>query len=222
MRVTGIAIGLREIHAYNGKPVETGIFKNPIEGPIAVGPEGLEGDHQVDRKNHGGIDKAVYAYSLENLAFWASRRNDPFYAPGHVGENLTIEGLDDHSVAIGDRFRIGETLLEVTQPRVPCFKLGLRMADAGFVEEFLKSGRTGFYLRVLESGHIRQGDFVTKTLEDPLAVSIPNAMKALIKGPDQYHWIQRVLRVPALSVAWREDLETRALKFSAKGNPHET
>jgi MOSC domain-containing protein YiiM len=222
MKIAGIAIGQIETVLYRGKNVKTGIYKQPLEGPIQVGPQGLEGDHQVDLKNHGGTDKAVYAYSLENLAFWAAERGDGPYLPGHVGENLTIQGLDDHDVAIGDRFRAGETLMEVTQPRVPCFKLGIRMQDHRFVETFLQSGRTGFYLRVIQPGRIQGGDAFEKIIEDPKAVSIPNAMKALLKGPDQLHWIQRVLEVPALSAAWREDLEARALKFAQEGQPHET
>lgn len=222
MKIIGIAIGDIETVSYRGKNVKTGIYKQPLKGPVRVGPEGLEGDHQVDLKNHGGIDKAIYAYSLENLSFWAETRRDGPYLPGHVGENLTIQGLNDHDVAIGDRFRVGETLMEVTQPRVPCFKLGIRMQDHRFVETFLNSGRTGFYLRVIQPGIIQGGDVFEKTFEDPRAVSIPNAMKALLKGPDQLHWIQRVLDVPALSAAWREDLEARALKFVPEGHSHET
>jgi len=217
MKVAGIAIGgIAEI-PYRGKKVKTGIFKTPISGPITLGPEGLEGDIQVDRKNHGGSDKAVYAYSLENLHHWSRLRNEPDYAPGHMGENLTLEGLDDHEVSIGDQLEVGSALLEITQPRVPCFKLGIRMQEPKFVGEFLTSGRTGFYLRVIRGGLIKTGDQVTRIHEDPLKVSIPNAMKALIKGPEQAFWIAQVLSVPALSLAWRKDLEERAQHIEAYG-----
>lgn len=210
MKIFGLAVGGIETISYRGKSVRTGIYKQSVSGPIYLGPMGVAGDTQVDLKNHGGEDKAVYAYGLENLRFWSELRGEAPYAPGHMGENLTIEGLDDEKVAIGDRFRIGETLLEVTQPRVPCFKLGIRMGDPRFVEAFLRSSRTGFYLRVLESGWVSLEDAVTCIHEDPLKISIADAMKALLKGPEQRDWIQRVLEVPALSTAWREDLEQRA------------
>jgi MOSC domain-containing protein YiiM len=218
MKIAGIAIGGIEEIPYRGKKVKTGIFKKPIRGPIFLGREGLEGDVQVDRKNHGGPDKAVYAYSLENLHYWSTLRKEPDYAPGHMGENLTLEGLDDHAVSIGDQFQIGTAIVEVTQPRVPCFKLGIRMQKPQFVGEFLNSGRTGFYLRVLQEGQIETGDGFTRIHEDPRKVSIPNAMKALIKGPDQALWIAQTLSVPALSTAWREDLKERAHTTHAEGD----
>ena len=210
MNIAGIAIGGIEEIPYRGKKVKTGIFKKPISGPIFLGREGLEGDIQVDRKNHGGPDKAAYAYCLENLRYWSNLRKEPDYAPGHMGENLTLEGLDDHAVSIGDQFQMGSAIVEVTQPRVPCFKLGIRMQKPQFVGEFLTSGRTGFYLRVIQEGLIETGDAVIRIHEDCRKVSIPNAMKALIKGPDQAFWIAQALSVPALSAAWREDLEERA------------
>lgn len=217
MKIAGIAIGGIEEIPYRGKKVKTGIFKKPIAGPIFLGREGLEGDIQVDRKNHGGPDKAVYAYSLENLRYWSKLRNEPDYAAGHMGENLTLEGLDDHAVSIGDQFQIGSVIVEVSQPRVPCFKLGIRMQKPQFVGEFLTSGRTGFYLRVIQEGLIETGDEVTRIHEPPLKVSIPNAMKALIKGPDQAFWIAQALSVPALSTAWREDLVERAQNIDTEG-----
>jgi MOSC domain-containing protein YiiM len=218
MKIAGIAIGEIEEISYRGKKVKTGIFKKPLHRPIFLGREGLEGDVQVDKKNHGGPDKAVYAYSLENLRYWSKIRSEPDYAPGHMGENITLEGLDDHEVAIGDQFQMGSAIVEVTQPRVPCFKLGIRMQHPKFVGEFLTSGRSGFYLRVLQEGLIQGGDTVTRIHADPHKVSIPNAMKALIKGPDQAFWIAQALSVPALSTAWREDLEERAQNIHAEGD----
>lgn len=217
MKIAGIAIGGIEEIPYRGKKVKTGIFKKPVSEPLFLNREGLEGDIQVDLKNHGGPDKAVYAYSLENLRYWSQLRNEPDYEPGHMGENLTLEGLDDHAVCIGDQFRIGAAVVEVTQPRVPCFKLGIRMQKPQFVGEFLTSGRTGFYLRVIQEGRIQTGDGVTQIHADALKVSIPNAMKALIKGPDQHYWILQALKVPALSTAWREDLEARARSLDSEG-----
>lgn len=209
MQLVSVSVGSIQSIPYRGQQVKTGIFKTPIDTRVDVGVEGIALDIQVDRKNHGGADKALYAYGLENLAFWAAERGDSAYLPGHMGENLTIEGLDDHAIHLGDRFRIGTTLLEVTQPRVPCFKLGVRMGDGKFVGQFLKSGRTGFYLRVLEVGSLGAGDRVERTSTDPAKISIPDAMRAILPLPEQKHWIAKVLEVPALSEAWRADLMER-------------
>jgi MOSC domain-containing protein YiiM len=209
MRLVSVSVGSIQSIPYRGQQVKTGIFKTPVDVRVDVGFEGILLDVQVDRKNHGGADKALYAYSYENLCFWAADRGDAVYPPGHMGENLTIEDLDDHAIHLGDRFRIGTTLLEVTQPRVPCFKLGVRMGDGKFVGQFLKSGRTGFYLRVLEAGELGSGDRVERISIDPARVSIPDAMKAILPLPDQKKWISKVLEVSALSAAWREDLLDR-------------
>ena len=217
MKVHGLATGSLKTIRYRGKTVPTGIFKQPVEGPLRLLFEGVEGDLQVDRKNHGGRDKAVYLYSLENLRYFSEQRGDPPYLPGHVGENLTIEGLDDDQVHIGDQFEIGSSRIEISQPRVPCFKLGILMQDPGFVSVFLKSGRTGFYARILQEGEVALGDEVQRVHQDPKGVSISTAMKALIKGPEQTLYIQKVLEVSALSMAWREDLQKRLKHASSDG-----
>ena len=209
MKVIAISAGGSKTVTYRGERVETGIFKSAIESPVDIDLEGIATDTQVDRKNHGGPDKALYVYSLENLNFWARSRGDAPYPPGHLGENLTVEGLDDGDIMIGDVFDIGTARLEVTQPRVPCFKLGLRMDDPGFVAEFLYSGRTGFYCRVLQTGQISVGDLMHRSARPQDSIRIDEAMKCLIKGPEQIDWIHRALKVDALSAAWREDLQKR-------------
>lgn len=209
MKVHGLATGTPETISHLGKEVSTGIFKQSVHGPLILRAKGVEGDVQVDLDNHGGEDKAVYLYSLENLHYFAQQRGDPPYPPGHFGENLTIAGLDDNEVHLGDQFEIGTALIEVTQPRVPCFKLGLRMKDPHFVREFLLSGRTGFYARILREGKVALGDEVRCIHKDPKAVSIQRAMTALIKGPHQSAAIEAVLSVKALSNAWRHDLQKR-------------
>ena len=207
--VLSVNLGKSKTVLHQDRLIETGIYKSPTVGPVRVGKEGVIGDIQVDRKNHGGPDKALYAYSWENYCYWAKARGEDLYDPGHFGENLTASNLADDAVHIGDIFSVGKTLLQITQPRVPCFKLGVKFGDPGFVGEFLISGRTGFYLRVLDEGEIRAGDSIKRVSQDELAVTISDAMKALIKGPDQRLWIERVLAVEALSSAWRDDLERR-------------
>ncbi len=209
MRVFAINTGVaRQIH-YRGRLVSTGIYKTPVEGPVMVHAEGFSGDVQVDRDHHGGPDKAVYAYTRENHRYWAAARREPDYPPGQFGENLTVTGMPDETVHIGDIFRIGASLMQVTQPRVPCYKLGVKFGDAGLVGEFLVSGRTGFYLRVLEAGIVQAGDPITLFAPDPSQVCIRDAMKALQHGPQRRSWIGRVLSLEALSDAWRADLTKR-------------
>jgi MOSC domain-containing protein YiiM len=206
-----LAISLAEPRQveHNGRRVSTGIFKQPVAGPVRATALGLEGDVQVDRENHGGHDKAIYAYTVENYRFWErelGREPLPF---GQFGENFTVRGMPDDAVHIGDVFGIGPLRVQVTQPRVPCFKLGIRMGDPGFVETFLRSGRVGFYLRVLEEGEVEAGQPIIRIAEDGEQLTIRDAMLALLKGPRQQDIIDRALRIDALSDAWREDLQKR-------------
>jgi len=209
-QVLAINLGSVSIIHHQGKRVETGIFKTPILGGAWVGVNGIEGDVQVDRKNHGGPDKAVYVYTRENHAHWARQRRVPDeYPSGHFGENLTVTRLPDSSVHIGDLLAIGETLMQVTQPLVPCFKLGVKFGDPSFVAEFLTSGRTGFYLRVLREGWVHPGDSIQRISEHPSRISVADAMRALIPGPERREWMQKVLAIDALSAAWHQDLGRR-------------
>jgi len=208
VEVISISIsGLRQLE-HQGRKAQTGICKEPVAGPVYVSMEGIEGDAQADRENHGGADKAVYAYAVENYRFWeqALGRALPF---GQFGENLAVTGLTDDVVHIGDIFRVGAVAVQVTQPRVPCFKLGMRMGDAGFVGRFHHSGRVGFYLRVLQEGALNPGEPIQRLDADPGRLSIQDAMLALNKNPRQQEIIARALAIPALSQAWRDSLEKK-------------
>jgi MOSC domain-containing protein YiiM len=149
----------REVEWF-GRAVETAIFKEPVEGPIFAAGVNLTGDDQADRRVHGGPDKAIYSYALEDYDWWAAELGRPL-VPGTFGENLTVRGIDLNSAAIGDRWRVGGAVLEVAQPRQPCFKLGMRMGDAGFVEQFEDARRPGAYHRIVEPGSIAAGDAIT-------------------------------------------------------------
>lgn len=153
----------REIE-HQGKRVSTGIFKQPVSGPVMLHREGLSGDRQADLSVHGGVDKAAYAYPIEHYAYWAETLGRDDLSHGQFGETLTIEGLLEEDVAIGDRLRIGGALVEVSQPRTPCFKLGIKMGVEGFPRRFQDSGRVGFYLRVIEEGPVCAGDAIESTL----------------------------------------------------------
>lgn len=196
----------RPIDVRNGKDlVRTGIFKKPVAGPVAVGPTNLEGDGQADLENHGGEHKAVYAYSLDHYAYFreALGRDDMPY--GQFGENLTISGLDETRSFLGDHLRIGSAEFAVTQPRVPCFKLGIRFGDATVPKLFSRSLRTGFYLMVLREGTIQAGDEVELAQRGEGEVRIDQLYEALVrpKGKDVTAILARALEVAELAPAWR-------------------
>jgi MOSC domain-containing protein YiiM len=206
MKIVGISIGGERQIEHAGRRVGTAIYKTPVDHPVRVGAAGIEGDVQVDRENHGGPDKAVYAYSADNYGYWREDLGIEALPYGYFGENLTLTGGSDDEVHIGDKFRAGPVLFQVTQPRVPCFKLGIKVGDSAFPKRFLVSGRVGFYLRVLEEGELRVGDRLERVATDAGGVSVREAMLALVKGPRRQEVISRLLNLDALSDAWRQSL----------------
>lgn len=205
-RVVALSIsGGRQV-PHNGQIVGTGIFKEPVARRLMARRLGLEGDKQVDLRYHGGEHKAIYAYPHEHYATWARELGRDDFGFGQFGENLTTEGLLETSVHLGDRFRVGEALLEITQPRVPCFKLGIKMGDPEFVKTFLKSMRSGFYLRVLEEGEIGAGDAIERTELGPERITIHDLYHLRFKDALNKEMIQRALSVEALSKEWRREL----------------
>lgn len=156
--VLSVNVGaIREVEWFN-RVVRTAIWKDPVDGPVRVEGVQLVGDAQADLRVHGGDAKAVYAYASEDYAWWSEQRGGEPLGPGTFGENLTTVGIDLRDVIAGERWRIGDVLLEVTQRREPCFKLGIRMGTADFVAEFEEAGRYGTYLRIIEPGFVQAGD----------------------------------------------------------------
>ena len=149
----------KEVH-FNGKDTMTGIFKRPVAGRVKVNSLHLDGDGQADLKVHGGRDKAIYVYPGCHYPTWAKELGVEDLEAAQFGENLTVAGMTEKNVVLGDRYQIGSTLVVVTQPRLPCFKLGIRMADESFPNRFLASGRLGFYLRVEQTGSMQTGDAI--------------------------------------------------------------
>jgi MOSC domain-containing protein YiiM len=166
MHVVSVNVGLPRVVEWHGRRVETGIWKEPVEGRVAVRGVNLDGDGQADLRVHGGRDKAVYSYAAEDYAWWSDALGRTL-GPGTFGENLTVAGIDLSGTQIGSRWRVGTALLEVSQPRFPCFKLGIRMGDAAFVKEFEHAERFGAYFRIVEDGDVGAGDAIT--LEAPAA-----------------------------------------------------
>jgi len=155
---------VRQLGRVRGKPIYSGFVKKPVTGEVKVGKLNLEGDRQADLTVHGGIDKAVYAYASEHYPFWVEKYPDMEIPWGSFGENLTTEGLLESEVHLGDRLGVGSTELEVTQPRFPCYKLGLRFGTQAILKTFLDSERSGYYLKVLREGKVKAGDSI-ETIE---------------------------------------------------------
>jgi MOSC domain-containing protein YiiM len=208
-KLISVNVSLPKQLSVGGKVILTGIFKNPASGRIPVHTLGLAGDGQADLENHGGIYKAVYSYPAEHYPYWAQElgRND--FSFGQFGENLTVEGWLEDQVYIGDVFRIGGVLLEVTQPRVPCFKLAAKMNMPTFPKLFAKSGRIGFYHRVLAKGDVAVGDAMKRVKTDTHGVTVREIMDVMYFQRDNVELMERAIAIPALSPGWREEFSER-------------
>ena len=211
MRVVSVNVGMPASLPGTEGAVISGIVKTAVPGRVAVAPTNLAGDGQADLTVHGGPDKAVYAYPHEHYARWAAELSRDDLEPGRFfGENLTTEGLDEGEVHIGDRFRVGTALLEVSQPRVPCYKLAIRMGDGAFARPFLASGRTGFYLRVVEQGDVAAGDAIEREARGEGGISVRTIAGLLSNGADP-EALDRAAALPALALGWREGFANRAI-----------
>ena len=177
MQVLSVNVGRPREVEWRGERVRTSIWKSPVAGRVAVRPTNLAGDEQSDLSVHGGAEKAVYVYPNEHYAFWREELPGVELGFGHFGENLTSQGLLEGEVSIGDRLRIGSAEFQVTQPRVPCFKLGLRFGRPDLVKRFLRAGRSGFYLAVLREGELGAGDAIER-----LRVATPSLSVAEVAG----------------------------------------
>lgn len=206
MRVVSVNVGLPSVHTWQRRFVRTGIFKGPVPGPVAVRKLNLDGDAQADLSVHGGPDKAVYAYPGDHYPAWQALLGRDLTL-GAFGENLTTEGLVEDQVHIGDEFRIGTARLVVTQPRMPCYKLGLRFGDPGMVKSFARVGRPGIYFAVVEEGEVSPGDPIERLAEGINRVTVTEMFALMLdKSPDPAA-VRRLLEVPALAADWRQGFE---------------
>jgi MOSC domain-containing protein YiiM len=209
MRVASVNVGLPREVTWRGKPVATGIFKEPVAGRVPLRMLNLEGDRQADLRVHGGADKAVYAYPSEYYELWSRERPELDLGPGVFGENLTTEGLVDHDVSVGDRFRFGTAELVVTQPRLPCFKLGIRMGRDAFVTEFLERGLLGFYLAVAREGEVAAGDPIVELERDVHRFGVTEVARLFARDRDDVEGMRRAADLDALPASWREYFRKR-------------
>lgn len=207
MELLSINVSLPKTVEHEGRKVSTGIYKEPIPGPVRVGPMNLSGDGQGDLLAHGGVYKAVHVYDMGSYRYWQEELGRGEFPYGQFGENFTTSGMPDDGVHIGDIFRIGSATFEVTQPRTPCFKLEMKMGIPAFSHRFLESGRSGFYLRVLEEGEVEAGDPIERVKEGPERVSVRDVINTRFFDRENREMVRRILNVPALSPEWRRSFE---------------
>jgi MOSC domain-containing protein YiiM len=189
---------------WKGKTVSTGIFKAPVNDRVMVRSLNLDGDGQADLTVHGGADKAVYVYPFEHYDYWRSELPDIELPLGIFGENLTTTGLREEEVNIGDCFQIGTVKLIVTQPRMPCYKLGIRFGRPDMVKRFLASRRTGFYFRVLQEGEVEIGDTLELVSRDENNVTVADITQLYIDAEDNSELLHRAAQLEALPKSWRD------------------
>src|SRR5262249_12397498 len=199
------------------RTVHTGIWKDPVRGRCRVGRLNLDGDGQGDLAGHGGEQRAVFVYQIESYRHWQEQLRRTDFVHGQFGENFTIEGLPDDVVCIGDRYQIGNALFEITQPRVTCYRVGIRMNEPRMPALLTSSGRTGFYFRVLQEGVVGAGDEIVKVGEAKERMTVAE-INALLYSPDHPRdRLERALRIEALSPGWRGSFEA-VLQTTAAGS----
>jgi MOSC domain-containing protein YiiM len=204
MELISVNVGLPREVTWKGKTVGTGIFKEPVSKRVMVRLLNLDGDGQADLTVHGGLDKAVYVYPFEHYAYWRSELPDNDLPLGIFGENFTTTGLREEDVNIGDRFQIGTVRLMVTQPRLPCYKLGIRFGRPDMVKRFLASRRTGFYFRVLQEGEVGAGDTLELESRDDNNITVADITQLYVRAEDNPELLHRAAQLEALPQSWRD------------------
>ena len=207
MRLVSVNVGFPREITWQGGTVTTGIFKQPVNGRVKVGRLNLEGDRQADLSVHGGPSKAVYVYPSEHYPYWRDQFPDLDMPWGMFGENFTLEGLLEQEVNIGDRLRIGSAVFMVTEPRMPCYKLGIKFGRKDIIPRFLRSRRSGFYLAVLEEGQVGTGDTIHTLSKAERSVTVPDIVRIYAdRSNKNLDLIHRAIQTEALPDSWRDYL----------------
>jgi len=215
VKLISVNAGLPREVVWKGKTVATGIFKEPVKGRVMLRALNLNGDRQADLSVHGGPDKAVYAYPAEHYDYWRRELPGKELPWGMFGENFTTEGLREEDIHVGDRFRIGTAELTITQPRLPCYKLGVKFQSEDMVKRFLGSGRTGFYFSVLREGEVGAGDRIEVIARDANGIAVPEITRLYITkrySTADLEILHRAVQVRALPESWREYFLSRLEK----------
>lgn len=192
-----------------GRTWQTAFYKSPVQGPLLFGELGVSGDEQADHVNHGGLDKAVLAYSADHYNYWRETLNLSEMGYGAFGENLSIFGSEESTVCIGDRWQAGQVLFEVSQPRQPCWKMGRRWQIVDLPKRVIQNGRSGWYFRVLKPGELTAGELIELISRPRPNWTIARASRLLYHEPDNVVGLQELANVPELSRSWREELLER-------------
>lgn len=204
MKLISVNVGRPRPVRWNGQTVATGIFKEPVEHAVRLCRLSLDGDQQADLKVHGGPNKAVYAYPSEHYEFWRQELPGTELPWGAFGENFTTEGLLEDGISIGDRFRVGSARVAATQPRMPCYKLGIKFGRNDMIKRFLASQRTGFYFSVVEEGEVRAGDPVELLTRAKNSVSVADIVRLYVEDIPDPELLRRAAGVEALPANWRD------------------
>src|SRR3974390_1016224 len=206
-RLLSVNVGLPRGIAWKGRTVHTGIWKNPVGDRCRVGRLNLAGDGQGDLAGHGGEQRAVFVYQIDSYRHWEAQLSRTDFVHGQFGENFTIAGLSDDAACIGDRFRIGSALFEITAPRVTCYRVGIRMNEPRMPALLTGSGRPGFYFRVLQEGEVGAGDDIVKVGEATERMTVAETNALLYSSSHPREGLERALRIEALAPGWRGSFE---------------
>ena len=202
-RLLSLNVGLPRDVAWQGRTVHTAIWKEPVQGRRMARRLNIDGDGQGDLAGHGGEHRAVFVYQIESYRYWENHLGRTDFTHGQFGENFTVEGLPDDEVCIGDRYRVGSALFEVTQPRVTCYRIGIRMNEPQMAALLVSHGRPGFYFRVLEEGEVEAGGEIVRVMRGPESMTVAAVNALLYKPGHPADRLERALRIPALSTGWR-------------------
>ncbi len=222
-RLLSINVGLPRDATWNGKTVRTSVWKSPVDGRRIVRRLNVDGDAQADLAGHGGEQRAVFVYQMDSYHYWERFLGRSDFTFGQFGENFTVEGLPDNEVCIGDRYRIGDAVFEVTQPRVTCYRVGIRMNEPRMAALLVEHHRPGFYFRVLQEGEVGAGDDIVKTADGPERISVAEVDALLYLPGSSSQQLQRAMRIPALSKGWQSSFQAMLQQDSSSkttvGNP---
>jgi MOSC domain-containing protein YiiM len=215
MKVLSVNVGLAQQVSWQNKIVATGIFKNPISGPIMLRSLNLDGDQQADLTVHGGVNKALYAYPSEHYDFWRTELARTDLSWGMFGENFTTEGLLEDAVYIGDRFRVGEAEIIAKGPRTPCYKLGIKFGRADIIKRFLIGGRPGIYFTVLREGMVEAGDAIEFVGGEQREISVADIIRLYVFDKDDVSALGRTIEVNALPDDWKNHFQQQLRKLAS-------
>ncbi len=218
MQLTSVNVGLPREVSWKGKTVSTGIFKEPVANVVKLRSLNLDGDRQADLSVHGGVDKAVYAYPSEHYNYWQRELPDMQLPWGMFGENFTTTGLLEDEVYIGDRFRIGTAEVMATQPRLPCYKLGIKFGRADIVQRFQSSRLTGIYFSVFREGEVQVGNTIELIERSQTNISISDITRLYLRESDSIEMLNQVVHLESLPIGWRDYFRNQITKRSRQNS----